>query len=126
MLMMNPEVDPSFLRFYRGPVEGFTLWQQSLNPQYYEIALEERVEMAIAICRSPFFIGPALLSRALTRDHIPRLAVGMRNSKGQTLLHTVAHNIGELAHYMFRNPRVKSAYEENLAGISNQADPRKS
>ena len=123
--MMKAEVDPSYLRFYYGS-EGFTLWQQSLNPQYYEIALEERVEMAIAICWCFVVSGPALFRRALTRDHILRLAVGMRNSKGQTLLHTVAHKIGELAHYMFRNPRVKSAYEEDLAGISNQAGPRTS
>lgn len=118
--MTKAEVDPSFLRFYNGPEEVFTLWQQSLNPQYYEIALEERVEVTIAICRYPLPNGPALFRRALTRDHIPRLAVGMRNSKGRTLLHAVARNIGELAQFISTHTLVKTEKDEEvLAGRSD-------
>lgn len=119
-LMMKAEVDPSFLRFYNGSEEVFTLWQQSLNPEYYEIALEERIEVTIELCWYHFSNGPALFRRALTRDHIPRLSVGMRNGKGQTLLHAVALNIGEIAQYISRHPLTKTKKdEEDLAGRSD-------
>ena len=124
-LTKKAEVDPSFLRFYHGSVEVFTLWQQSLNPLYYEIALEERVEVTIELCWYHFSNGPALFRRALTRDHIPRLAVGMRNGKGQTLLHAVALNIGKLAQYISRHPLAKTKEEEeDLAGRSIEPDVR--
>ena len=118
-LTKKAEVDPSFLRFYHGSEEVFTLWQQSLSPQYYEKALEERIEMAIGLSWHHFSNGPALFRRALTRDHIPRLAAGMRNGKGQTLLHAVALNIGEVVQYILIHPLSKSRWdEENLAGRS--------
>ena len=124
---MKAEVDPNFLRFYHGSEEVFTLWQQSLNPQYYEIALEERIEVAIELCWYHFSNGPALFRRALTRDHIPRLAIGMRNGKGQTLLHAVALNIGELAQYISSHPLADTREdEEALAGRSERPNVKES
>ena len=119
-LTKKAEVDQNFLRFYHGSEEVFALWQQSLSPQYYETALEERIELTIELSLHLFSNGPALFRRALTRDHISRLAVGMRNGKGQTLLHAVARNIGELAQYILQHPLAKSkGDEENLAGRSD-------
>ena len=119
-LTMKAEVDPSFLRFYHGSEEVFTLWQQSLSPQYYETALEERIELAIELSLDHYSNGPALFKRALARDYIPRLAVGMRNGKGQTILHAVALVLGEFAQYMLKHPLAQSKrYEEDLAGRSD-------
>ena len=123
-LAKTAEVDPSFLRLYHGSEEVFTIWQQSLSPQYYETALKERIELAIGF--STHSINrPALFRRALTRDHIPRPAVGMRNFLGQTLLHAVALRIGKCAQYIFGDPQRESKEEEeDLAGKSGQADVR--
>ncbi|KAK0511508.1 hypothetical protein JMJ35_006081 [Cladonia borealis] len=117
LLTKKAEVDPSYLRFYHGSEEVFTLWQQSLSPQYYETALEERIELAIELSLDHYSNGPALFRRALTRGHIPRLAVGMRNGKGQTVLHAVALVLGEFAQYMLKHPLAQNKlYEEDLAG----------
>ena len=118
-LTEKAELDPSFLRLYHGSEEVFTLWQQSLSPQYYETALEERFQMAIDLT---FYNdnGSALFRRALTRNHhIPRLAVGIRDVGGQTLLHAVAWKIGDLAQYIFRHPTESKAHEEDLQGRSD-------
>ena len=135
LLRKKAEADPSYLRFYHGSEEGFTLWQQALSPQYYETALEERFELAIELSldhpptgrflprlrKDHFYNGPALIRRALTRDyHIPRLAVGMRNGKDLTLLHAVALKIGELAQYLSIYYGETSKVErEHLAGRSD-------
>ena len=125
MLTKKAEVDPGYLRFYHGSEEVFTLWQQSLSPQYYETALEERLELAIGFSLDHYSNGPALFRRALTRDHIPRLAVGMRNGKGQTVLHAVALVLGEFVQYMVEHPLAQTTlYEEDLAGRSDQLDVR--
>ena len=117
-LTEKAEVNPSFLGRYKGPEEVFTLWQQSLSPRYYETALEERTKVAIELSLYSYN-GSALLRRALTRNHhIPRLAVGMRDFLGRTLLHTVALNIGECAQYIFGHPRTKSKGHDDLAGKS--------
>ena len=127
LLTKKAEVELSFLRFYHGSAEDFTLWQQSLDPQYYDIAMEERIEVTIGLCWQHFSNGPALFRRALTKDHIPRLAVGMRDGKRRTLLHAVALRIGELVQYISVHPLSESKTdEEDLAGISDQANPRES
>ncbi len=127
LLTKKAEVDTSFLRFYHGSEEVFTLWQQSLDPQYYELPLKERIEVAIGLCWEHFSNGPALFRRALTRDHIPRPAIGMRDGKGRTLLHAVALRIGEVVQYISIHPLSKSkGDEEDLAGTSDQAGIRKS
>ena len=116
-LTEKAEVDPSYLGHYNGSEEVFTLWQQSLSPQYYETALEERTKMAIKLSEN-LYNGSALFRRALTRDHIPRLAVGMRDFLDRTLLHAVALRIGECAQYIFGHPRAKSKGHDDLAGKS--------
>ena len=117
-LTEKAEVDPSLLRLYRGPEELFTLWQQSLSPQYYETTLEERIETAIELSLS-LNNRSALFRRALTRNYdIPRPAIGIRNGEGQTLLHAVAWKIGKLAQYIFRHPTESKAHEEDLQGRS--------
>ena len=119
-LTEKAELDPSFLRFYHGPEEIFILWQESLSPRYYETALEERIDTATGISWDSFFDGPALFRRALTRNYdIPRPAIGIRNGEGQTLLHTVAWKIGDLAQHIFRHPTESKAHEEDLQGRSD-------
>ena len=120
LLTKKAEVEPDFLRFYHGSEEVFILWQQSLDPQYYEIPLKERVEVAIGLSWEHFSNGPAVFRRALTMDHIPRLAVSMRDGKGRTLLHAVALRIGEVVQYISIHPLSKSkGDEEDLAGKSD-------
>jgi hypothetical protein len=94
LLLSKAEIDPDDLKYYRGPEEGFTLWQQHMNPHYYEKSLQERVEIATGFTDRGPVNGPLLIRRAIARDDIPRLAVSMRNGIGETLLHAVGKSIG--------------------------------
>ncbi|MCJ1392948.1 hypothetical protein MMC18_005820 [Xylographa bjoerkii] len=94
LLLSKAEIDVDFPRDYQGVKEGFTLRQRYCNPQYYETALGKRADYATAFKASYYLDGPALFKIALAHNHIPQLAVHIRNG-GETLLYTGAEAVGQ-------------------------------
>ena len=90
------DLDIMELGYYQGTSEDFVGLQQCFFPEYYETALEERVEVAADMAKVDMG-RPALFRLALSRNCIPNPAVHVRDSGGQTLLHTVAWVIGAIA-----------------------------
>lgn len=45
LLLSKTEREPDLRNFY-GPPEGFSMWQQAIDPLYYQRPLEERVDLA--------------------------------------------------------------------------------
>ena len=90
------DLDIHELVHYHGTLEDFVGLQQCWFPEYYEMALEERVEVAADLVKIDIW-RPALFRLALSRNCIPNLAVNVRDSCGQTLLHIVAWVIGSIA-----------------------------
>lgn len=90
------DLDIHELIYYQGTPEDFVGLQQCWFPEYYEMALEERLEVAADLVRIDIW-RPALFRLALSRNCIPNLAVHVRDSGGQTLLHIVAWVIGSIA-----------------------------
>ena len=87
------DLDITDLSYYRGRPKDFIGLQQCWFPEYYEIALEDRVEVAANIVKMNTWSSD-VFRLALSRNCIPNLAVHVRDSGGQTLLHTVAWAIG--------------------------------
>ena len=104
LLISKAEIAFDCVRDYRGLKEGFTLWQQYCKPQYYETALEERVDLAISFTALHRLNGPELFRTALARNHIPHLAVAIRNRGCETLLHAVGRSLGKTAKYIVWKP----------------------
>ena len=90
------DLDIKEISHYQGTSEDFLGLQQCWFPEYYEMALEERVEVAADLVRINNW-RPALFRLALSRNCIPNRAVHVRDSGGQTLLHIIARVIGSIA-----------------------------
>ncbi len=113
LLLCEGDLEPAY-RLYSACIETFTLWQQRVEPSYYELPLHERVRITFGIfwigCRG----GESEVSRAaLTRDQFPTSAVSMRNSEGRTLLHAVAANLGSSGP---RNLVLRKPGDESVTG----------
>lgn len=92
-LLLNETGREPDLSYYQGSKEGFLMWQQALDPLYYQRPLEERfkVAMSLAYRRN----GPKVLRSALARGALPSLAHCLTDRNGETLLHAIAWNIGD-------------------------------
>ncbi|MCJ1386123.1 hypothetical protein MMC17_009248 [Xylographa soralifera] len=95
LLLSKAEIDVDFPWDCQGLKEGFTLQQRYCNPRYYETALEKRPDGATAFKASYYLDGPALFRIALAHNHIPQLAVTIRDRGGERFLHTGAEAVGE-------------------------------
>lgn len=94
LLLCEGNLEPP-LFLYLACTETFTLWQQSTQPLYYELSLQERVRIAIWVSHSALWKTKSGAFRAaLTRDIFPTPAVSMRASESRTLLHAVMVNTG--------------------------------
>ena len=91
LLLNETEREPS-MRYYRGPKEGFSNWQQSVDPFYYERPLEERFEVATALSYKGN--GPDVLRLSLAPGLLPPMAYSIINDHGMTLLNVVARCMG--------------------------------
>ena len=91
-LLLNETEHEIDMRWYRGSKEGFSIWQQALDPLYYHRPLEERFEVAMEV--SHIGNGPEVLRLALAPGPLPSLVCSMIDSDGQTLLHALARCIG--------------------------------
>ena len=81
---------------YHGTSEDFVGLQQCWFPEYYDIALEERFQVASGLAKL-HIQRPDLFRLALSRNCIPKNAVHMTDRYGQTLVHVVAWVIGSIA-----------------------------
>ena len=87
--LLIKETERADLGWYRGSKEGFSLWQQALDPFHYQKPLAERIEVAVAIDAKPDALR---LSVAL--GPLPPLAHSISDRRGRTLLHAVAIGMG--------------------------------
>ena len=91
-LLLN-ETERGFdLGLYSGPKEGFSLWQQALDPFFYQRPLEERMNVAFSLAGSNN--GPDVLRLSVALGPLPPLAHATTDSGGRTLLHAIAKGIG--------------------------------
>ena len=91
-LLLNETERDSDLGLYSGPKEGFSLWQQALDPFFYQRPLEERIEVAFSVAKHDNELDVFRLAVAL--GPLPPLAHTTFNSNGRTLLHAVANGMG--------------------------------
>ena len=91
-LLSNETERETNMGYYRGPKEGFSIWQQSADPFYYERPLEERFEVATTLSYSAN--GPDVLRLSLAPGPLPPLAYSIINDEGMTLLNVVARSMG--------------------------------
>lgn len=96
LLLNETEREPD-LACYLGSKQGFSMWQQALDPLYYQRSLEERFEVAMSLTYG-WKNGPEVLRLALARGALPSLAHCMTNRFGETLLHAVARGMGYRIH----------------------------
>lgn len=66
LLFNETEFTPS-LSNYRGSANGFVLWQEALDPIYYQRPLEERLEIARVVALGNEY---EVFKKALDRDSI--------------------------------------------------------
>ena len=93
------EREPEMADFY-GSKEGFSVWQQFLEPFYYQRSLKERVEVAIDL--SALGNGPEVQRLSLAIGPLPLLAHAEIDRHGRTLLNAVARGLGSrLSRTMF-------------------------
>lgn len=97
LLIQETDSEPDF-RSYFGPKEGFCVWQQNADPLYYEKPLQERIEIAIALARSPTN-GADTFRVSLAHGPLSSLAPCMTNSEGLTPLHAAARSLGMARSY---------------------------
>lgn len=91
-LLLNETGCEPDLSNYQGSGEGFSMWQQALDPLYYQRPLEERYEVAMALTYHQN--GPEVLRSALARGALPSLTHCMTDRNGETLLHAIAWYMG--------------------------------
>lgn len=94
LLIDRTEYEVSLRNFGWGRQQAFSVWQQCLEPFYYQKPDEERIDMAL--CFAMNLIHPGAVRRSLALDRIPPLVHWMRSSRGQTLLGLVAYNTARL------------------------------
>ena len=90
-LLLNETERETNMGYYCGPKEGFSIWQQSADPFYYERPLEERFEVATTLSYKGN--GPDVLRLSLALGPLPSLAYTIRNDHGM-LLNAVARSMG--------------------------------
>ena len=91
-LLLNGTERETNMGYYWGPKEGFSIWQQSVDPFYYKRPLEERFEVATTL--SYRGNGPDVLRLSLALGPLPSLAYSMINDDGMILLNVVARSMG--------------------------------
>lgn len=91
-LLLNETERETNMGYYRGPKEGFSIWQQSADPFYYERPLEERFEVATTL--SYRGNGPDVLRLSLAPGPLPSLSYSIIDDHGMTLLNAVAISMG--------------------------------
>ena len=91
-LLLNETERGSDLGWYSGPKEGFSLWQQALDPFFYQRPLEERINVAFSLAGNNN--GPDVLRLSVALGPLPPLAHATTGSDGRTLLHAVAKGMG--------------------------------
>ena len=109
-LLLRESDSPPELAFYRGPKEGFSLFQQSTDPVYYQRPIEERLDVAYNMV---WYHGytTALLQTVLGDNIDAAQASSLVVRRGTTVLHIIARAIGR------QTARVKSHQR------STQKDP---
>lgn len=85
LLFNETEVTPS-LRIYNGSAEGFIVWQEALDPTYYQRPFEERFELANSLAQRN---GSAVFRIALDRGSI----LHSSNKENDEILHVIAASI---------------------------------
>ena len=91
-LLLNETERETNMGYYRGPKEGFSIWQQSVDPYYYERPLQERFDVATTLSYQGH--GPDVLRLSLAPGPLPPLAYSIIDDHGMTLLNTVARSMG--------------------------------
>ena len=93
-LLLNETERGSDLDWYSGSKEGFSLWQQALDPFFYQSPLEERIEVAFSLAGNDN--GPDILRLSLALGPLPPLAHSTTDVIGRTLLHAVAKHMSRV------------------------------
>lgn len=96
LLLNETEREPS-LACYEGSKEGFSMWQQTLDPLYYQRPIEERFAVAMDLIYRGNGAEVSLL--ALTPGPLPPLAHCVTNHQAETLLHAIASGLGGRIHF---------------------------
>ena len=114
LLLNETECEPR-LGLYSGSKEGFSMWQQTLDPLYYQRSLKERFQVAMSLVYG--WNGPEILRLALALGPLPPLAHCMTDRYGETLLHAVAWGMG---HPMDLRPEdfPREKYEMDAIGMN--------
>ena len=93
LLLNETEYDEIDISWYCGSREGFSMWQQSLDPLYYQRPLKERVGIAIDLADSATN-GPDVIRLSVALGPLPSLAHSIVGRSGSTLLNAVAYAMG--------------------------------
>ena len=103
--LLLPESSTDFDLTFYATTQGFSLWQQHVDPDYYQRPLEERVRIAFTLVP---YNNSAVLRKAIACGPMPDEVVTIENHQGQTLLHAVAWEIGFREKTFVRQPNITS------------------
>ena len=93
-LLLNEAERGADLDRYSGSKEGFSLWQQALDPFFYQRPLVERIKVAYTLAGNRN--GPDVLRLSVALGPLPPLAHSTTDFRGRTLLHAVARGMGSM------------------------------
>ena len=91
------------LAYYTGCSEGFTKWQQIVDPLYYQQPFEERARIAAGLLVNRSAEWPRLLRKALSLGPLPALTCSHAQSAAEDVLHGVAECMGGIKFFLFEN-----------------------
>lgn len=114
LLLNETEREPD-LACYLGSKEGFSMWQQALDPLYYQRPIEERFEIAVKLASS--LNGPEVVRLALTRGALPSLAHCITDRIGETILYAIAKTMCDKTYDRY-TPLEQEEYEMDSIGMS--------
>ena len=83
---------------YTGSSEGFTMWQQIVDPLYYQRPFEERARIAANIYTYDDE-WPSVVRKALSLGPLPPLACCCAGSSAEDLLRSVAKAMGRATYH---------------------------
>lgn len=101
-LLLRETDNPPEIEWYRGPIEGFSMFQQSTDPFYYQRPLADRVEVAFDMAMFTFNSEPALMQLALGESITSAQAASLVDTCGRTVLHTVVFKLAKKTSYIIR------------------------
>lgn len=88
---------------YNGSSEGFSQWQQIVDPLYYECPFEERASIVTKLWVWDSAAWPSVARKALSLGPLPPLAYCHADSAAEYVLHRVANVLGISMYYELKS-----------------------